>query len=89
MTGKHIGAVFIMVLELTVLFSIIVSCSLYTVIRILLGEKTTYPTVFASMRRADFILQHLGELEMFCTILSPAITGFYYSTLLNNYKSDS
>ena len=88
MAGNHISAVFMVVLELTFLISVMLSCSLYTMIRILLGRKTTYPTVYASERRADFILQNLGELEMFLTISSPAVMGYFYAVLLSTYESD-
>lgn len=88
MDGDHISAMFMMGLELTFLLSVIVSCSIYSVIRILLGRKTTYPTVYASERSTDFILQNLGELEMFLTISSPAIMGYFLAALLSTYQWD-
>ena len=75
-------------LELTFLISVLLSCALYTMIRIIVGRNTTYPTVYASKRRTDFILQNLGELEMFLTISSPAIMGYSYAALLSSYNSD-
>lgn len=88
MHAGQMSAMFMMGLELTFLLSVIVSCSFYTMIRIILGRKTTYPTVYASESSTDFILQNLGELEMFLTISSPAIMGYFLAALLSTYDSD-
>ena len=73
-------AVVISLLELSVLVSICLSCAVFSAIRILFGKKITYPKVYASNKNADFLLRHLGELEMFCTILTPALAGFFLAT---------
>ena len=69
-------AVVLSLLELTVIISICLSSVIYCVTRILVGKKLNYPIVYASNKNADYLLKHLGELEMFCTILTPALAGF-------------
>ena len=70
-------AVVISLLELSVLVSICLSCAIFSAIRIIFGKKITYPKIYASNKSADFLLKYLGELEMFCTILTPALAGLF------------
>ena len=53
-----------------------------------MGAKASYPSVYESNRRSDFIVQHLGELEMMCTIFSPALSGFVLAALWAAYGTD-
>ena len=69
------AALILALMELAIMLSIIFACIIYSVIRILIGRKLTYPKAYASNKNADFILENLGEIEMFCTILSPALSG--------------
>ena len=66
-----------MILELAIMGTVTFAFIIYTTMRVLIGDKMTYPRVYASNNKGtDFLLMNLGELEMICSILSPAVSGF-------------
>ena len=79
----------LMVLEVVVLISGMISSALYITLKYLMGRKMVYPKIYASDSRADFILQNLGELELLSTILSPAIIALVFGLLWSNYDTDT
>ena len=66
-----------MILELALMGAVTVSFIIFTSMRVLIGDTMTYPRVYASNNKGtDFLLMNLGELEMICSIFSPAAAGF-------------
>ena len=67
-----------MILELALMCAVTVSFIIFTTFRVLIGDRMTYPRVYASKNKGtDFLLMNLGELEMICSIFSPAAAGFF------------
>ena len=71
---------------MSVLLNNILSTVLYTLIRGgILGGKAHYPAVYHSEKEGDFIVENLGQLELFCTISSP---GLVCIATLATYRTD-
>ena len=65
----------IVLVELAVLASSIISSVIFLALRAIFGPKLGYPELFQESSDYDILQSNLGKLEMLTTIMSPAIAA--------------
>ena len=68
-----------MIMEFSLLiFACAMACVVFIIARMLcFSAKIIYPKAYSTIEKGDFIIENLPEIEMFYTVLSPAIVGFF------------
>ena len=75
---EQMRAIILMIMEVSLLvFACSFTCTVFIMIRIVFfRKKIDYPKAFTQDQTGDFLIENLPEIEMFYTVLSPAILGF-------------